>query len=245
MIDIVIVSDIKIYLEGLRQLLSSRGRINVIATANSSQKAVTVLSNQLPHAVLLDMTTSGSCELATYFVQQHQSIKIIALGITQNEPNILRYARAGISCYVPRDATVDELVAAIGDAANGDCYCPPEIAGLILNNLRDAPAQGDSLLAAAERGTDDPPHTFFSSLTPREREVVVLLSEGLSNKQISSELCIELSTVKNHVHNLLTKLNAKNRVQAACILQNAKGRELPTASQRKRPVAALSAHSLV
>ena len=143
MINTIIISDIKIYREGLRQLLSTKGPIDVIDTAATGAAAIASITSRTPQVVLLDMTTTSSCELAAQITQLNSRIKIVALAITNDEPNIIRYAKAGITCYVPREGSIDELVTAISEAAKGSCYCPPEIAALMLNRMRAPDATTD------------------------------------------------------------------------------------------------------
>ncbi|WP_019600803.1 LuxR C-terminal-related transcriptional regulator [Teredinibacter turnerae] len=228
MIKILIVSDIKIYREGLRQILSAKNSTEVIAAVSCSHDDIAPYYSHRPHVVLLDMTSSTSCEIATEISQLPTPVAVVALGVGSDEPNIVSYAKAGISCYVSREASVDELMAAIKDAAQGECHCPPEIAGVLLNTLRTAPLREVYQPDPENKNETHVKHAaasiaegqaFYWCLTPRERQVIGLLAEGQSNKQISRTLCIELSTVKNHVHNLLIKLKAKNRAHAAYLLQ--------------------------
>jgi len=221
MINIIVISDIKIYRDGLKKMLSDKGAIRVESTAESCESAKIPISRIDPLIILLDMTTAGSCKLAQQISQEKSETKIVALAVPYNEKSIIRYAEAGITCYVPRKASIHELIIAIEVAANGECYCPSKIAAFLLSRVRSSkPDSRENFLPRAE----NPQHTenelkYFSQLTPRERQVVSLLSEGLSNKLIAKKLSIEISTVKNHVHNLLVKLKVKNRSQIAFLLQ--------------------------
>ena len=223
MINIIVVSDIKIYCEGLSQILSRIDSVEVAGSVDSREAAITLIDEGRPHVVLLDMTMTGSCKLAQDIVAISPDIKIVALAVAYDESNILKCAEAGITGYVPREASIDELIDAVVGAAKGECYCPPKIAACILKKVQHlALSAGRKVLTSA----NDLPHsgkyrqTPGSSLTRRERQIASLLSDGLSNKQIARDLCIEVSTVKNHVHNLLVKLEVKSRVQAVSLLQH-------------------------
>ena len=219
MIDIIVTSDIKIYCEGLGQLLSRAEDVNVTAIASDYAAAIASISANRPRILLLDMTMGGSCQLATQISQESPRTRIVALAVSYDEGNIVRCAEAGVTCYVPREASVSELLEAIREAARGECYCPPKIAAFLLKKVQN-------LTGSSSRGlfadvTDRLPEASRrpARLTRREQQIAALLSEGLSNKEIARELCIEVSTVKNHVHNLLVKLEVSNRGQAVYHLQ--------------------------
>ncbi len=221
MIDIVITSDIKIYCEGLGQLLARAQDVNVTAIASTYDAAIASISATRPRILLLDMTMVGSCQLATQVTQISPETRIVALAVSYDESNIVRCAEAGVTCYVPREASVSELLEAVREAARGECYCPPKIAAFLLKKVQNLTGLSTSRRLFADvpdrhpEATKRPVH-----LTRREQQIAALLSEGLSNKEIARELCIEVSTVKNHVHNLLVKLEVSNRGQAVFHLQN-------------------------
>lgn len=216
MINIIVISDIKIYCEGLSRILSAIDSVRVVGSVNNREAALTLINTDPPHVVLLDMTMAASCMLAQDIAAIRADIKIVALAVAYDESNILQCAEAGITGYVPREASIDELIDAVIGAAKGECYCPPKIAACILKKLQHLAlsARRKYLTSVSDRprsaDVGQPPG---SSLTCRERQIASLLSDGLSNKQIASDLCIEVSTVKNHVHNLLVKLEVKSRVQ--------------------------------
>ena len=220
-IDIVVISDIRIYCEGLGQLLSGTRRVNVTCSFDNRDAAMAAISNHPPQVALLDMTMVGSCNLALQISKTRPETKIVALEVTYNESKLIRCAEAGIICYVPREASIEDLVDAIVGATQGDCYCPPKIAACILHKVKDlALSTRDKYLptSTTEQESQNQYNQLFSRLTPRERQIARLLSEGLSNKKIARELSIEVSTVKNHVHNILVKLEVKNRSHAGFFL---------------------------
>lgn len=224
MIDVVITSDIRIYCEGLGQILARTHNINVVGVASNVDAAIASISDQSPKVLLLDMTMSGSCSLAEHISRFNPDIKIVALAVSYDEGNIMQCAEAGITCYVPREATVKELVEAMMEAVKGECYCPPKIAAFLLKKMQHLthsakskylPSAIGDLQSQSNSSSQRPVH-----LTRREQQIAGLLAEGLSNKQIARDLSIEVSTVKNHVHNVLLKLDVKNRSQAVFCLQD-------------------------
>ena len=224
MINILVVSEIKIYCEGLSQILSKVDSLRVVGSVNNSEDAKKFISGNLPDVVLLDMTMAGSCSLAQHISDLVANLKIIALAVPYDETNILQCAEVGITGYVPREASINELIDAVVGSAKGECYCPPKIAACILNKIQKV------ALSAKQRYLPSNKESFPASslqlpmltcLTKRERQIASLLSNGLSNKQIARDLSIEVSTVKNHVHNVLIKLEVKSRNQAMSLLQQA------------------------
>jgi DNA-binding NarL/FixJ family response regulator len=226
-IDVVITSDIRIYCEGLGQIIARAPDINVVDTAGDFESAIESIAAHSLDVILLDMTMVGSCNLATHIGRNYPAIKIVALAMSYDEGNIVKCAEAGIICYVPREASVDELIEAIIEAARGECYCPPKIAACLLKIVqklatRAVSRQQTPISAEADARAQRSPGGR-SPLTRREQQIAGLLAEGMSNKQIARNLCIEVSTVKNHVHNVLVKLEVKNRSQAGfCLLDRFK-----------------------
>jgi DNA-binding NarL/FixJ family response regulator len=217
MINVILISDIKIYCEGLTQVLSNNGSMNVIGAVNNSDAAIGLIRNSPPDVVVQDMTMTGSCGLVQRISGMNPRIKIIALAVPYDESNILMCAEAGITSYVPREASLDDLIAAVSSAAKGECYCPPKIAALLFSKIQNlAQLARETCLPNSSQEHND----HLTDLTRRENQILSLMADGLSNKQISNALVIEVSTVKNHVHNILVKLDVQSRAQAVSLLQN-------------------------
>jgi DNA-binding NarL/FixJ family response regulator len=131
-------------------------------------------------------------------------VPIVALGVPDVEGDVLACAEAGIAGYVTREASLEELVAVVRSAVQGELRCSPRIAAGLLRRLS----------ALSEHGPSAP----RVRLTARQREIVRLIGQDLSNKEIAHRLGIEVATVKNHVHNLLEKLNVHRRTAAVRLL---------------------------
>ena len=217
MIDVILISDIKIYCEGLSQVLSNTESMNVIGAVNNIDAAITLIQNTPPDVVVQDMTMTGSCSLVQRISAISPSIKIIALAVPYDESNILMCAEAGITSYIPREASLDDLIATVTGAAKGECFCPPKIAALLFSKIQNlAQRAKETCLPDSSQEHD----VHLTDLTRREKQILSLMADGLSNKQISKTLVIEVSTVKNHVHNILVKLDVQSRTQAVSLLQN-------------------------
>jgi len=217
MIKVFIFSDIRIYCEGLSNILSNIESIRVVGAETIIEGAINKISRINPDVVLLDMTMLGACCTAKKIIECYPECKVVALSAPEDEKNIIECAEAGITGYVAREASLDELIDAVKGTDNGQICYPPRVAAHIFNWIRRL-AQGRENRPAPKRqpiGNKE----VVAGLTNRECQVSQLMSEGLANKQIASLLSIEVSTVKNHVHNILVKLGVKNRVQVVSMLQ--------------------------
>jgi len=130
--------------------------------------------------------------------------RIVALGMPESEAEVLNCAQLGIAGYVTREASIDELLAAVEATARGEVHCSPKIAGSLFRKI-------------ASLSTPQSNNTQANALTARESQILRLLQQGLSNKMISRSLGIELPTVKNHVHSILAKLGIHRRTEAMLV----------------------------
>jgi DNA-binding NarL/FixJ family response regulator len=140
-------------------------------------------------------------------IVEETATRVLALGVADRVDDVLACAEAGAAGYVTRDASLDELVAAVHATTHSELVIAPAMAAALL--------QRAGHLARA-RAVDRQPDV---KLTAREIQIVALIDAGLSNKQIAARLSIELSTVKNHVHNILDKLDVTRRNDAAAVVR--------------------------
>ena len=190
----------RLYREGIALLLARDQRFRIVGGAATHQEARPLL-DRAPDVVLLD-TPLANAEAALAELGAPAQ-KVVVLGVTEREADVIAWAEAGAAGYISREATRDDLGAALEAAASGETIASPRMVAALLRRLNAvahaAPLERD--------GTE--------ALTPRELQVARLVGEGLSNKEIASQLCIEVTTVKNHVHNILRKLDVSRRGQAA------------------------------
>jgi len=201
-IRVVVAADIRLYREGLAEILARATQITVVATAADWPQTFARVRELEPHVVLLDMAMADSITAVNSLAASAPDVKIVALAVPEIGREVVAYAEAGVHGYITREASLDELVAAVESVARGELILSPRMAASLLQHVTTL---------ARERGGDGPE----VRLTSRELEVVDLIDEGLSNKQIAARLCIELPTVKNHVHNILEKLQVSRRSEAA------------------------------
>jgi DNA-binding NarL/FixJ family response regulator len=164
------------------------------------------------------MTMADSCQIAHKVMALFPDAKIVALAVPENEDNIVECAEVGIAGYVAREASLDELIDTVIGAKKGEFCCPPKIAAHIFKKFHDI-ACGACNLNRPPASRE--PGNLLTGLTKREQQIFNLMACGLSNKLISRDLNIEVSTVKNHVHNILVKLDVKNRAGAISLLYGA------------------------
>jgi two-component system nitrate/nitrite response regulator NarL len=203
---LLIVADIRLYRVGLARVLADESGIDAFATAGSAAEAVDAMREDPADVVLLDMSVPGSGQLVRRLNTYARPTPVVALGGLDDERHVIAYAEAGVTGYVPRDGSLSDLVQAIHSAARGEMVCSPRIAGSLMRHV--------GVLAARSQPDEPKPN-----LTSRELEIVGLIDEGLSNKQIARRLSIELPTVKNHVHHILEKLHVNRRGDAAARLR--------------------------
>jgi DNA-binding NarL/FixJ family response regulator len=198
-IRVLLITANRLYREGLARLLSDRDVALVVETAVPDVALVSRAAADAPDVVLIDATLIHESDLARQLVAEIPTIRLIALGVAEDERDLLACAVVGVSGFVSLDASVDDLISAIDGARHGELRCSPRTAALVFGQLQ----------SAVRRPVLPDVH-----LTYRQEEILRLISEGLSNKQIASRLSIEISTVKNHVHNLLERLHVQHRWQA-------------------------------
>ena len=206
MISIALLGDVRLNREGLAALLSRDGRVQVAAatpTAHGIPPAGSAVD------VIVVDTGADAESQAVRDVVDNAPVPVVALGAPDDEQDVIAFAELGVVGFVEREAELDELVASVECAARGEASFPPRIATTLLRRISSL---------AMRRASPEP-----TSLTARERQIVQLIAEGLSNKEIGTRLFIEVATVKNHVHNILEKLQVKRRDDAVARLRLVEG----------------------
>jgi len=205
-IKVLVVAAVRLYREGMAANIHRRDGLSVVGTASNFRDAVAIAATESPHIVLIDMATGRGLELVRVLRRDVPAAKVVAVAVEELDSEIIACAEAGVAGYVPCDASMDDLVAAIKSLTQGELRCSPRIAATLFRRVTD--------LASGVREPHMP-----TTLTSREREVLSLIDRGLSNKEIAVGLHIEVNTVKNHVHHLLEKLRVGSRAEAAARYQ--------------------------
>jgi DNA-binding NarL/FixJ family response regulator len=206
---VFVVSGVRLYRDGICRLLEHGRDIRVAGVAASHRAAVPALLARPVDVILLDTTLPDADDALRELGAPDQ--KVVVLGVVEREEDVIGWAEKGAAGYVSRDGSSDDLTATIRTVARDGTLFPPQMVAALLRRLA-------ARAAASTRAANAPGEL----LTPRERQVADLIGEGLSNKEIAQRLCIELPTVKNHVHNILRKLECSRRGQAAAQMLSAR-----------------------
>ena len=220
---LLVVAEVRLYREGIQNALAARSQFVIVGAVPDAHQALNHIALRQPDVVILDVATRHSLAIARTIHEQaaaiKSKIKIVAFGVEELEGDVLACAEAGISGYVPFDASVDDLVKRVESVARGELLCTPKIAAALFRQIhgRHDSSGGEAVVLV---------------LTGRERQVLGLMNGGLSNKEIATRLSIEVCTVKNHVHHILDKLQVSSRAQAVTKLSSHTPADLRRVSQR-------------
>jgi two-component system response regulator NreC len=197
-IRVVLADDHTLFREGIKAILSAEPSIEVIGEANDGRQAVEKVSRLEPDVALLDVGMPGlnGVEATRRIKRRKKQVKILMLTMYQEEEMVARCLEAGASGYVLKDAPPGQLVYAIESVHRGEKYLSPGPLARIVSNY----------MAKSKGATDDE-----DPLSEREREILILLAEGKSIKEIASELELSVKTVDVHKYNLMKKLDIHNR----------------------------------
>ena len=204
MISIALIEDNRLVREGITALLSQLPDLKVVAGASSADTAV--FREAKPQVVLLDLglQSGDSLRLAVQVKVDFPDSKVIVMDLLPVHEDIMDFVNAGVSGFIMKDATVDDLVSTIRSVAGGAHVLPPQMTSSLFSQIaKDAIAKGRPEVLDSVR------------MTPREREVINLIAEGLGNKEIAARINVATHTVKSHVRDIMEKLTLHTRLQIA------------------------------
>lgn len=205
-IALVVIDDNRLLREGIAALIRTQPGFKVLAVAADADEALRKAREARPDVVLLDLGLENhdSLGLTATVRQEVPEAKIIVMGLGPFQDDVADYVRAGAVGFVMKDASFEDFCQTIREVAGGAQVLPsPLTSSLFAQIARNVPAARKAYAMDSVR------------LTLRERQVIDLLGEGLSNKQIAARLHIAVHTVKSHVHNLLEKLSLRSRLEVA------------------------------
>ena len=203
-IRVLLVSDVRLYREALTGWCNRHAAVRIVAADGHRDDVLACARARRPDIALIDMRTPDSGELAHDLAVALPAVRLVGLGLSETEDNVLAYAGAGFAGYVPCETPLEELMTVLRGIARGEVRYSRRITASLLQRL------------ASVAG----PNGGGVRLTVRESEIVQLIDEGLSNREIARRLAIGLATVKNHVHNVLEKLQVHRRGEAAARLRH-------------------------
>lgn len=213
-ITLVLIDDNRLMREGLASLIRAEKGFEVLAASSAVEEALATLRTSTPDVVLVDfgLEDHDSLTLTATIRAEVPRAKVVVMGLLPAQEDVAAYVRAGASGFIMKDASFEELFHTIRAVADGKEVLPPALTTSLFTHIaRAATESGSARALEAVR------------LTSREREVVDLLGEGLSNKEIALRMQIATHTVKSHVHNVLEKLALHSRLEVAAFRHNEGG----------------------
>jgi DNA-binding NarL/FixJ family response regulator len=201
---VIVVDDHDLFRTGLKNLLEEQG-VNVVGEAPNGQTAIRLASDLAPDVVVMDLNMPGltGVETTRQLAGVAPLTRVVVLTISADDEDVMDAVMAGACGYLLKDSSIQDLIAGIRAAAAGESLISPQIAAKVLQRLR------------AQSSSEDAAATIRAELSDREIEVLKLIANGKDNAQIARELFISPKTVKNHISNILMKLQIDNRIQAA------------------------------
>ncbi|MBN1764361.1 MAG: response regulator transcription factor [Sedimentisphaerales bacterium] len=202
-INILLADDHRIFREGLRKLIEEQPDMKVVAEVDDGRAAVDLSQRYNPDVVIMDisMPSLNGIDATEQIIKQNPNIKVIALSIHNNKRFASYMFKAGAAGYLTKSCCFDELTQAIISVVTGHTYMSPEITDVVIGDY-----------------VDKIPHekfTFCGQLSNREREVLQLIAEGKSTKEVAVQLHVSAKTVASHREHIMNKLNIHNVVELA------------------------------
>ena len=205
-VTVLVVDGVRLHRENLVQALSGEDCIAEVRSSADGEEAVRALGDRGFTVVLLSMAGDDGRAICRSLVAAAEPARVVAYGVPAHESDILICAEAGVAGYLLCDEPYPELMRAVATAVHGGVWCPSRVAAILMRRMGPH--------GAVPERPGGP-----GRLTGREREILTLIDDGMSNKEIARTLGIEVRTVKNHVHNLLEKLQVRRRGEAAAMLR--------------------------
>lgn len=228
-ISVALIEDHDLTRVGLKAALQRQEGIRVIGEAANAGQGLKLLETSKPDVAIVDigLPDMDGIELTRRFKQSHpepteERTKVLILTMHDSEDSVLAAFAAGADSYCMKDISTDRLVEALKSTYGGNSWIDPAIASIVLRQMRQSPASSEAIEAAKKVsiGAVEPEYEQLLEnypLTERELEVLELIVAGCSNAAIAEKLYITVGTVKTHVRNILNKLCADDRTQAAVL----------------------------
>lgn len=208
---VFIIAGTRLLRDALTRILSNKSDISVVGSGEMSAGSLPEIKKAQPNVLLLDSV--GASNSSPTFLRDIQllkpPVKVVMIGVEDQEDGFLRAARMGVIGFVLRDGAAMDVVSAIRSAIQDEVVCPPRLSRILLNYVARESTPLPNVRVRIQLG-----------LTRREQQLVPLIAQGLRNKEIASQLNLSEQTVKNHVHRMLQKLGAMDRLEMVDICRN-------------------------
>ena len=213
-IRVLVIEDNRLLRDGLAALLDAQPDFKVVGAAEGPDAGLLRVQETKPHVVLVDasLRNHSSRRLVESVRKTAPEARVIVMDLLPVEEDVVEFVKAGATGFVAKGARIDDLVTTVRSVAGGAKVVLPPLTGALF-----------SYIAKRAVGRGAPAATDAVRMSRREREVIDLIAEGLSNKEIARRLHIATDTVKSHVHNILEKLALHNRLQIAAHAHRIRG----------------------
>ncbi len=214
MIRVLLVNEVRLVSNVIAALLEGVPDIQAVGTATTIDEALAQFSRCDVMLVSARLPDDGALRLTRAVAATQSAVRVLILGLNELRERVLQFVEAGAAGYVLKDDSVDDLLDRIRAAHAGRALVSPEVTAALIERVSELARQTAEPSEAAETVGNE------IELTSRELEILKLIGDGLTNQAIADQLCIEVGTVKNHVHNILQKLNVSSRRDAAGYLSS-------------------------
>lgn len=195
-------------------MLKKQPDMDVVETVGDGENIIKIMHRFKPEIILLDLglRNRSSLHSVKLLKKKFPSSKVIIMDLIPTQDDVLEFVQAGVSGFILKDATVSDFLKTIRSVAKGFQILPPNLTGSLFSQIVDHAVNGSNTSAIMDS----------VRMTKRERQVIELISEGYTNKEIAQKLHLSTYTIKSHVHNILEKLALRSRVQIAKYLHDSK-----------------------
>lgn len=206
-IGILLIEDNRLLREGISAMLKKQPDMHVVATVGNGENILMMMDKLSPDIVLLDLglRSQNSMQVVKLIKEYFQKTKLIVMDLIPSQTDIFEFVQAGVSGFMLKDISVTEFLKTIRSVYQGTRVLPPHLTGSLFSQIVEHAINGSKPSAIVES----------VRMTKRERQVIELIADGSTNKEIAQKLHLSPYTVKSHVHNILEKLALNTRVQIA------------------------------
>jgi DNA-binding NarL/FixJ family response regulator len=210
-INILLVNEIRLMGNVIAAALEDEPDFHVVGCITNPEEAIKIVQEKRVDVALVStrLPDQGALKLTHAITEMAPSTTVLALGLTEEKKRVLRFVEAGATGYILKDDSLEDLINIVRSVQEGKVFISPQIAAAVIERLSELARM---ISDVCNNGADS------ARLTPRELDVLELIGKDMTNQQIADHLVLEVGTVKNHVHNILDKLNVSSRGEAAAYL---------------------------
>jgi DNA-binding NarL/FixJ family response regulator len=212
-IRVLLIEDNRILREGIAAMIKKQRDVAIVAVSDGRENTLAKARTAKPHVVLMDLSleSQNSLDIVQSVKKEFPQIKVIGMGLAPTQLDILEFVQAGAKGFILKNATLEDMLKTIRAVSDGETVLPYSMTGSLFTQVTEhALAKGNKYLRNDVQ------------MTQREKEIIALIVDGMSNKQIALKLNVATFTVKSHVHNILEKLAFHSRLQIAMHANNEK-----------------------